>query len=100
MKINFYATFRQIVGAKSIELPVTDEITVRQLIEAVITRYPRLRQELLDDQGNLYPYVHVFINGRDAPYLDKGLDARLSPDDTISFFPPVAGGAAPTVVLR
>ncbi len=95
MKVNFYATLRQIVGAKSIELPVTDGITVRQLIEAVIARYPALRRELLDDQGNLYSYVHVFINGRDAPYLDQGLDTRLSPDDTVSLFPPVAGGEEP-----
>lgn len=93
MKINFYATFRQIVGAKTIELPLGEGITVRQLIDAIIARYPALRRELLDEQGHLYPYVHVFINGRDAPYLDEGLEARLSPDDTVSLFPPVAGGA-------
>lgn len=95
MKVNFYATFRQIVGAKTIELPVGEGITVRQLIDAIITRYPGLQRELLDEQGNLYPYVHVFINGRDAPYLDEGLEAKLSPEDNVSLFPPVAGGGEP-----
>ncbi len=92
MKINFYATYRQIVGGKTVELPFGEGITVRQLVDALIARYPRLRRELLDEQGHLYPHVHVFVNGRDVPYLEDGLETRISPDDTVSIFPPVAGG--------
>ena len=32
MQLNFYATYRQVVGAKSVELPVAQPITVRELI--------------------------------------------------------------------
>ena len=93
MQLNFYATYRQVVGAKSVELPVAQPITVRELIERIVARYPALRRELLDENGNLYSHVHVFINGRDAPYLVEGLDTEIDPDATVNLFPPVAGGA-------
>ena len=92
MKVNFYATYRQIVGGKTVEIPTAKRVTVRQLIDEVIARYPRLRRELLDDGGKLYRHVHVFIGGRDAPYLVDGLDTALTEDDTVNIFPPVAGG--------
>jgi molybdopterin synthase sulfur carrier subunit len=93
MKVNFYATYRQVVGGKTVYFPISGEVTVRQLIEQVVTRFPKLRAELLDDQGELYQHVHVFINGRDAPYLTEGVETILKPDDTINIFPAVAGGS-------
>ncbi|HLF25164.1 MAG TPA: ubiquitin-like small modifier protein 1 [Anaerolineae bacterium] len=93
MKVDFYATYRQIVGGKTVEIPVARELTVRELVEEIVTRYPPLRAELLNDQGELYAHVHVFVNGRDAPYLVDGVETPLGPDDTVSVFPPAAGGA-------
>lgn len=92
MQINFYATLRPIVGAKTIELPLATGITVQQLLEEVIERYPALHKELFDDKGELYRHVHIFINGRDAPFLDDALETRLTLSDTIDIFPAVAGG--------
>ena len=93
MKINFHATYRQIVGGKTVDLAVPQNVTVRQLIDYLIERFPRLRNELLDENGDLYRHVHVFVSGRDAPYLTEALDTKISPDDTVHVFPPVAGGA-------
>ena len=93
MKVNFYATYRQLVGGKTVDIPTAKSVTVRQLIDEVIRCYPRLRAELLDDGGQLYRHVHVFVSGRDAPYLVEGLDTTLAEDDTVNIFPPVAGGA-------
>ncbi len=93
MRINFYATFRQIVGGKTVDLSVPDEITVQQLLDHIILRYPALRRELFDERGGLYPHVHVLIEGRDVQYLKDGLQTLLSPADSINIFPPVAGGA-------
>ncbi|MBI2941210.1 MAG: MoaD/ThiS family protein [Chloroflexi bacterium] len=93
MKVSFYATLRQIVGSKTVDIPVASGITVRALIDEVAARYPRLRPELLGEDGNLLPHVHVLVNGRDAPYLRHGLETVLGPDDTFALFPPVAGGA-------
>lgn len=92
MQVNFYATLRPIVGGRTVHFDVGENITVQQLVDAVVTRFPKLRQELLNDEGNLYPHVHVFVNGRDAPYLPNGVETMIQPGDTIDIFPAVAGG--------
>jgi len=58
----------------------------------VVERFPAMRENLLDAQGALYPHVHVFINGRDAPYLERGLETPLAADDAVDVFPAVGGG--------
>ncbi|ABU57953.1 ubiquitin-like small modifier protein 1 [Roseiflexus castenholzii] len=92
MQVNFYATLRPIVGSRTVHFDVGENLTVQQLIDAVVTRFPKLRQELLNDEGNLYPHVHVFVNGRDAPYLPNGVETLIQAGDTIDIFPAVAGG--------
>lgn len=92
MQINFYATLRQITGQKTVELPLSEEITVRQLVEAVVARFPSMRPQLLNEHGDLHGHVHVFINGRDAPFLEDSLDTRVAPDDKVDIFPAVGGG--------
>lgn len=92
MIVNFYATLRQIVGGKTVEIPVEEGATVQQLLDEMISRYPALAPELLNEQGSLYGHVHLFVNGRDTPFLEDGVDTVLNPDDTISVFPAVGGG--------
>lgn len=92
MKVNFYATLRKITGQKTVEFTFPDGVTVTDLVETVVTEYPPMREELLDEDGELYPHVHVFVNGRDAPYLDEGMATVVKADDKIDIFPAVAGG--------
>jgi molybdopterin synthase sulfur carrier subunit len=92
MKVNFYATYRQIVGQKTIDVPVAGAVTVRQLVDATLTLQPRLRAQFIDESGALYRHVHIFINGRAASLLVDGMDTALQPDDTVNIFPPVGGG--------
>ena len=92
MKINFYATLRPIVGQKTIEFEFPETVTVAELVEIVVTRFPPLRAELLNEEGELWGHVHVFINGRDAPYLERELATELDEADTVDVFPAVAGG--------
>lgn len=92
MKINFYATLRSIVGGKSIEFPEAAGMTVLETLEALIARYPGLKNELYRSDGTLYPHIHFFINGRDAEFLEAGLHYVIQPADTINIFPPVGGG--------
>jgi molybdopterin synthase sulfur carrier subunit len=92
MKVNFYATLRRITGTKCVEFPIEAGATIGQLVELVVEQYPPMRAELLDEEGQLYGHIHVFINGRDVPLLEKRLDTVLSPEDKIDIFPPVGGG--------
>jgi molybdopterin synthase sulfur carrier subunit len=100
MKINFYATLRQIVGQKTIELELPGQPTVWDVVELVIQRYPPLQAQLLDENGDLYQHVHVFIDGRDAPYLENGLETVLRGSEKIDIFPAVGGGQEDQVRLE
>jgi len=92
MKVNFYATLRQITGTKTVEFHVDPGATVGELVETIVSQYPPMRRELLDEEGRLYGHVHVYINGRDTPLLEKRVDTVLSPEDKVDIFPPVGGG--------
>ena len=92
MKVNFYATLRQIVGQKTVELDLPEGTTAIQLVEAVMKQYPRIRPELVDENGDLHGHIHLFVNGRDAPFLENQLDTVVKPTDKIDIFPPVGGG--------
>ena len=92
MKVNFFATLRPIVGGKAVEFEIPAGTTAAELLNIVVERFPPLRVELLDEQGQLYPHVHMFVNGRDAPYLPDGMETVLKPTDTVNIFPAVAGG--------
>ncbi|MFN2106167.1 MAG: ubiquitin-like small modifier protein 1 [Candidatus Promineifilaceae bacterium] len=92
MKVNFYATLRQIVGQKTVELDLPEGTTAIQLVEAVMEQYPRMRPELVDENGDLHGHIHLFVNGRDAPFLENQLDTVVKPTDKIDIFPPVGGG--------
>jgi molybdopterin synthase sulfur carrier subunit len=92
MRVDFYATLRQIVGTKTVDFPLPDDSTIGRLLEEVFIRYPAMRSELLDDEGQLHGHIHVIINGRNVPFLENGLDTILSPGDRISIFPAVGGG--------
>lgn len=92
MQVSFYATLRQIVGQKTIEVDIPDGATIGQLIAAIVAAYPVLRPEILDEKGDLHGHIHFFVNGRDVPYLEHQIDTVLQHDDIISVFPPVGGG--------
>jgi len=92
MLVNFFATLRQIAGQKTVEFDLPGEITVRELVAEIVSRFPLMRRELLDENGELYRHVHVFVNGRDVPYLDDAMDTVLYEDDVVNVFPAVGGG--------
>ena len=92
MRVDFYATLRQIVGTKTVDFPLPDGSTIGHLLEEIFIRYPAMRSELLDDEGQLHGHVHVLVNGRDVPYLENTLNSVIHIDNTISIFPAVGGG--------
>jgi len=92
MKVNFYATLRDITGGKEVEIPVEHDVTAKELLDAIITKFPAMKKELIQQDGRLYGHVHFAVNGRDVQFLAEDLDTRLNPEDEISVFPAVGGG--------
>jgi MoaD family protein len=92
MKIHFYATFRPLVGGKTIEIPGREGMTVRQMLATMMDMFPVLRQELFNKEGELLSHVHVFLNGRNVRHIETTWETVIGPEDTINIFPPVGGG--------
>ena len=92
MKIHFYATLRPIVGGKTIEIPDKDGMTVSQMLDSILEKFPVLRTEMFDTDGELLPHIHVFLNGRNIRHIETGWDTVIEPDASINIFPPVGGG--------
>jgi molybdopterin synthase sulfur carrier subunit len=92
MDVNFYATLRAIVGQKTIQVDMPPGSTARQLIDLVVSDYPDLEPELIDENGNFRSHMKMFINGREAVYLDDKFGYIMKPTDKIDIFPPVGGG--------
>jgi len=93
MRVKFYATFRELVGRKEVE--VHGVKTVRELIEYLAERYsPKIKKELLESPrvGPNRPVDGmILVNGRNILHL-KGLDTELREDDEVHIFPPAGGG--------
>ena len=92
MDVNLFATLRELAGHRTVQFDMPDGSTVRELLDRVITEYPAMRDELFGEDGELFGHVHVFINGRDAPHLDKALETPLTSADKVDLFPAVGGG--------
>ena len=75
-------------GQKQVEL---EGGTVRELVDALVAKFPALRQQLLGEDGDLNRFVNVYVNGQDVRYL-AGLDTPVAPADEVRLLPAMAGG--------
>lgn len=91
MKVQFYATFRQVTGGKQIDLPLPADATARDLLQAVCARFPAFIPMFWEGEGQLSEYVKVFVDGREIRHLQQ-LDTAISERAIVDIFPPVAGG--------
>ena len=70
------------------------EVDGKNVGEAMVdltTRYPGLREQLLDDRGNLRNFVNVFVNDENIRDRDNQQTA-LNDRDEILIVPALAGG--------
>lgn len=88
--LRLFATFRTAVGTKVITREFEDGADVGAVLRSLETEYPDLEGELLEN-GDLRPHINVLKNGREVLHMD-GIETSLDDGDTLSIFPPVAGG--------
>ena len=65
--------------------------TVGELLADLTKKHSGLKAHLYNERGNLRSLVNVYLNDEDIRYLEKK-QTRVSPGDTISIIPSVAGG--------
>jgi sulfur-carrier protein len=86
-KVRIPPTLRNEVGGER-ELVGAGE-TVREVLADISGRYPALEQ--LFEDGDLAPFVNVYVGGEDVRTLD-GLETRVNGSSVI-LLPAMAGGA-------
>ena len=79
IRVLLFATMRQAVGVKALELEIPDQLNVQGLLEMLGRDYPALREHLKT--------VLVAIN-REFAFPD----AIIPADSEVGLFPPVSGG--------
>jgi molybdopterin/thiamine biosynthesis adenylyltransferase/rhodanese-related sulfurtransferase/molybdopterin converting factor small subunit len=89
-KVLIPTPLRQYAGKQdSVELTGS---TVGEVLTALTTQHPDLRQQLYNAEGKLRSFVNVYLNDEDIRYLEK--DATPVKDgDTVSIVPSIAGGS-------
>jgi molybdopterin converting factor subunit 1 len=80
LHLKFFASFREAVGAREVDLDLPDGMLVRDLLLEMRHRYPGLDATL--DQG-LVAVNHEYV----------AHDVRLADGDEVGLIPPVSGGA-------
>ena len=76
-------------GASTIDV---ESGSLADVITALESAHPGLRDRLLDDDGSLRKFVNVFVDDDDVRYLE-GLDTKVPDGQTVSIIPAVAGGS-------
>jgi len=69
----------------------TDADTVGAALERIGASHPGFLQRILVDDGELRPYVNVFV-GSDDVRSRSGLETPLDDGDVVRIIPAVAGG--------
>ena len=65
--------------------------TVSGVIAELQTRYPGIKERLVDDAGEVRRFVNVYVNEEDIRFLQN--NATLVKDgDEVSIIPAIAGG--------
>jgi len=65
--------------------------TVAEVIAELQSRYPGIRERLVDDKGEVRRFVNVYVNEEDIRFLNNQQTA-LKDGDEISIIPAIAGG--------
>jgi molybdopterin synthase sulfur carrier subunit len=80
---------RATANAARVEVDAAD---VKQLLDALESRYEGLRGLVRDEAGQVYHHVNLYVNGEEIGAL-QGAATRLKDGDEVSIIPALAGGA-------
>ena len=82
--------FSKAVGKNQLEIDLKGN-TLKDLINLLIIKYPKLKKELFIKDNKLTEYICIFLN--DKPIAASNIkDIVLKNNDEIIFFMPVSGG--------
>jgi molybdopterin synthase sulfur carrier subunit len=92
MQWKLFANLAETAGRKEVEVDVEPGATFGDAFDALLETHPELREEVLNEDGEIRDHIRVLRNG-DNPFVeDGGHDTVLEAGDELALFPPVSGG--------
>jgi len=90
-RVSFTPHLQRFLDVPPVEVAAT---TVREALEAVFRRNPRLRSYVLDDHDRVRQHVSIYVG--DRPLADRAaLTDAVGPDTEVYVLQALSGGAAP-----
>jgi sulfur-carrier protein len=87
IKINIHSSLIRFTNNQSqLELPIEKTSSI---IPILCQYYEKLRTNILDSNGELTPYVNIYVNGKNLNQLP---DTLLRPEDKIDIVTALVGG--------
>ena len=68
-----------------------DGAAVGDVVDRLISDYPALEANLVDDEGAVRRFVNIYLNDEDIRFLES-LETPLAEGDEVAILPAVAGG--------
>jgi sulfur-carrier protein len=68
-----------------------DGATVGDVIRALEINFHGITNGLYQENGELKPFINVYVNDEDIRFLNE-LDTAVSGNDTVTILPAIAGG--------
>lgn len=65
--------------------------TIGAAIAELQSRFPGIRERLMDDSGQVRRFVNIYVNEEDIRFLQNN-DTPLKDGDEVSIIPAIAGG--------
>lgn len=82
---------RGYAGGKSRVVLEPAPATLAQALAELGSRFPGVRDRVLDEQGRMRPHVNVFVDREDVRF-GGGLSTALRADAVVHILPAVSGG--------
>ncbi len=82
-------TLRVLTAGES-EISVVGD-TVAAALDSLEASHPGFKERILDEAGELRRFVNLFVSDDDVRFLN-GLSTEVTPGETLSIVPAVAGG--------
>ena len=92
IRVRFVGSLRSFSGKSKLIFDVAKASTVKQAIDKIVEKKPRVRKALVDvELDDPRPLVLILVNEREISVLD-GLDTVLNEGDEMVIVPVVHGG--------
>ncbi|MEE8565063.1 MAG: MoaD family protein [Candidatus Thermoplasmatota archaeon] len=90
LKIKFLKPFSKIIGKNELKLDFNG-ITFEDLLNVLVDKYPKLKNEFYTKTGELSDYIGIFVNDKPISALN-GVKTEFKNGDELIFFFPISGG--------